>query len=81
MIENMVFGEPEQFDPVNRPGHYNQYPIEVIDIIRLVLGPEGFKAYCLGNEIKYRLRAGFKGDVTEDIGKAMRYFAFREGTK
>jgi len=61
---------------VDHPGHYNQYPLEVIDIIRRVLGPDGFKAYCLGNILKYRLRAGFKGDVTEDIKKADKYLDF-----
>jgi len=63
---------------VDHPEHYNQYPMEVIDIIRRVLGPEGFKAYCLGNEIKYRMRAGFKKDQAEDIAKAMKYKQFRE---
>ena len=62
---------------VDHPEHYQQYPKEVIEIIHLILGDEGFKSYCLGNEIKYRLRAGFKGSSTEDIAKAMSYFKFR----
>jgi hypothetical protein len=64
---------------VEHPAHYTAYPVEVIDMIRLVLGPEGFKSYCLGNEIKYRFRAGLKGDAVEDVGKAMKYMEFREG--
>ncbi|NCD26429.1 MAG: DUF3310 domain-containing protein [Deltaproteobacteria bacterium] len=66
-------------DPVQRPTHYQQFGVEVIDIIRHVLGPEGFRAYCIGNELKYRLRAGDKGDAAQDIAKAMKYREFREG--
>lgn len=66
-------------DAVHHPPHYKQYPVEVIDIIRHTLGPEGFRAYCIGNELKYRLRAGDKGDAAQDIAKAMKYREFREG--
>ena len=66
-------------DPVNHPQHYLQFGVEVIDIIRHVLGPEGFRAYCIGNELKYRLRAGDKGDAAQDIAKAQKYREFREG--
>jgi len=60
-------------DPIN-PEHYTQtYPMQVIDIIQGVLSPEQFDGYCLGNELKYRLRAGFKGDPLEDIKKALWY--------
>ena len=65
-------------DPVDRPSHYQQFGVEVIDIIRSVLGPEGFRAYCIGNELKYRLRAGDKGDATQDLAKAMKYREFRD---
>lgn len=65
-------------DPVNHPSHYTAYPVEVIDMIRQVLGDCGFKAYCLGNEIKYRMRAGLKGDANEDLAKAMKYKEFRD---
>lgn len=65
-------------DAVNHPSHYAAFPVEVIDIIRFVLGPDGFRAYCFGNEIKYRMRAGLKGDnAAEDIAKAMTYKKFR----
>ena len=70
-------------DNVNHPGHYAlHYPLEVKDVIEIVLinayGPDAYKAYCLGNELKYRLRAGFKGEPGEDIAKAMKYMEFRE---
>lgn len=66
-------------DTVNHPPHYTAYPVEVIDMIRAVLGSEGFRAYCFGNEIKYRMRAGLKGDAQQDINKAMKYKEFRNG--
>jgi hypothetical protein len=76
--------EPKS-DPVNHPNHYNMYPMEVKDIIKLVLdstpGLTQFQSYCLGNELKYRLRAGFKGDVVEDINKAIKYKEFRDGSR
>lgn len=67
------------YDNVNHPKHYKQFGVEVIDIIHNVLGDDGFKAYCIGNELKYRLRAGDKGDAAQDIAKAMKYREFRNG--
>jgi hypothetical protein len=67
-------------DAVAHPPHYTAFPVEVIEIIKAALGPDGFTAYCFGNEIKYRMRAGLKGDnAQEDIAKAMTYKSFREG--
>ncbi len=63
---------------VKHPAHYTAYPVEVIDMIRAILGDDGFRSYCLGNEIKYRMRAGLKGDQQEDFEKAMQYKKFRE---
>jgi len=68
-------------DVVNHPTHYTAYPMEVIDMIKILLTAmkiDSFEAYCIGNEIKYRMRAGFKGDAQEDINKAMKYKEFRE---
>jgi len=60
-------------DMVNSPSHYLSYPIEVKEIIRTVLSEEGYKGWCLGNELKYRLRAGLKNPdkLQEDMDKAM----------
>lgn len=71
--------EAGQLDMVKHPPHYTAYPVEVIEMIKAVLGPEGFKAYCFGNEIKYRMRAGLKNAAHEDLAKAMTYKKFREG--
>jgi hypothetical protein len=63
-------------DMVNHPPHYQQLAVEVKDIIKMVLEKANlspYESYCLGNELKYRLRAGDKGDVMEDLGKAQFY--------
>jgi len=73
--------EPNE-DKINQPSHYTRLPIEARKIIKMVLieayGPDAYKAFCFGNEIKYRLRAGFKDDPLDEIGKAMKYLEFRE---
>lgn len=69
-------------DEVKHPAHYTAFPVEVIDIIKSTLGPDGFRAYCFGNEIKYRMRAGLKGDnAAQDFAKAMMYRQFRDGAE
>ena len=61
-------------DPVNKPAHYNfGGGIECIDYIRQVLGEDGFRAYCLGNTIKYIHRHPYKGKPKEDLKKAQYY--------
>lgn len=54
---------------VNHPDHYNSGYCETIYEIRDILGPEGFKAFCLGNWIKYNARAQYKSGE-EDRKKA-----------
>ena len=62
-------------DPVNHPPHYTAGGIESIDVI------EAFDlGFCLGNAIKYVLRAGRKGDGVEDLRKA-RWYIDREIAK
>lgn len=59
-------------DPVNSPSHYRSKAgrFEAIDVI------EEFElGYHLGNAIKYILRAGKKGELSEDLEKARWYLA------
>jgi hypothetical protein len=66
-------------DVITEPSHYTQHlPGEVTkDFIRVILNSEitanldPYQIYCLGAALKYRLRAGMKGDAAEDINKAM----------
>jgi len=58
-------------DPVRNPTHYQVMPgVEAIELIRKSMSDEMWKGYCLGNTMKYRLRAGKKGDPKQDLDKA-----------
>jgi hypothetical protein len=45
--------------------YYDKGGIQVLDVIRAKLTPEQYEGYLLGNAIKYRLRANFKGAFDE----------------
>lgn len=75
VIENFAIVFPndvveEEEDPVNRPSHYTDGKIEVIDFIE-----DKKLGFCLGNAIKYIARAGKKDPTKEreDIAKAIWY--------
>jgi hypothetical protein len=58
----------ESKEMVNSPSHYQSSKFEVIDVI------ESFGlCFCLGNAIKYILRAGKKENARQDIDKAIWY--------
>lgn len=61
-------------DKIKSPSHYKLegLGIESIDIIKSRLGKEGFKAFCVGNVIKYVLRAEKKNGL-EDYKKSKQY--------
>ena len=60
-------------DLVNHPPHYNKGGMEVIEVIELVTGDQGFVGYLLGNILKYLLRFRHKGKPIEDLKKARWY--------
>ena len=66
--------QKDEHDAIHRPSHYrlDGLGIEVKDVIKSVLSPEEFKGYCLGNVIKYILRAKKKNGI-EDVKKARVY--------
>ena len=54
-------------DMVNHPQHYAEhYEHEVIELTELL-------SFCLGNAVKYLLRAPYKGSEKEDLQKAEWY--------
>ena len=61
-------------DPVNRPAHYTDGKIEVIEYIE-----DKKLGFCLGNAIKYISRAGKKdpSKEIEDLNKAKWYIERR----
>ena len=60
-------------EKVNHPDHYNSGNYEAIDVIEDAGFGEGF---CLGNALKYILRAKHKEDYIEDIKKAQWYLEY-----
>lgn len=44
--------------------------VESIEVIACSLTSDEWKGFCLGNILKYRIRAGKKDELTQDIGKA-----------
>jgi hypothetical protein len=57
---------------VHSPSHYTTGGIEAIDYIYAKLGEEGFRAYCMGNVLKYVSRWQEKNGI-EDLNKAHVY--------
>ena len=61
-------------DRVESPRHYklDGLNLESIDVIKAVLGADGFKKFCRGNTLKYLIRAD-KKNGSEDLKKARVY--------
>ncbi|WEU80457.1 nucleotide kinase [Klebsiella phage Saitama] len=68
---------PVKEDGVKQPSHYQLFEgVEAIEVIARSMTQEMFKGYCLGNILKYRLRAGKKSELAtleKDTAKATFY--------
>ena len=60
-------------EKVNHPDHYNSGQYEVVDVIDDAGFGEGF---CLGNALKYILRARHKENYVEHLKKAKWYLEY-----
>lgn len=60
---------------VDHPAHYNQSGMETIDEMELIFGTEAVATFCLLNCFKYRSRAPYKNNPSEDMEKANWYIA------
>lgn len=71
----IVTGKESAYEMVNHPTHYNQYDIEVIDMIIRIWGPEAAALWCDITAFKYRMRMGTKPDnsIEQDIKKEQWY--------
>lgn len=59
---------------VTAPKHYEFFEgVEAITIIARSMTEKQFAGYCMGNALKYRLRAGNKFNTEEDLKKADYY--------
>ena len=56
----------KEYDNVNKPFHYNQFPVEVIELTEHL-------NFCRGNVVKYVCRAHLKNNELEDLKKAKWY--------
>ncbi|MEJ8751642.1 DUF3310 domain-containing protein [Lagierella sp. ICN-221743] len=61
-------------DNIKQPSHYklDGLNVESIDVIKAVLGKDGFKSFCIGNCLKYLIRAEKKNGL-EDYRKCKVY--------
>lgn len=68
---------------VNHPGHYNNYNIEVIDMMEKIWGPAYVLVFYQLNAFKYRMRMGTKpgGSLEEDLRKEQWYLKKAEELK
>ncbi len=71
----IVTGKDTEYEMVDHPSHYNQYDIEVIDMIIKIWGPEAAALWCDITAFKYRMRMGTKPDnsIEQDIKKEQWY--------
>ena len=71
------WSKPTVYDGVKQPVHYQLFEgVEAIEVIARSMTQEMFKGYCLGNILKYRLRAGKKSELAtleKDMAKATFY--------
>lgn len=67
--------QPYAPEMVNHPSHYNNYNIEVIDMMEKIWGPAYVLVFCQLNAFKYRMRMGTKpgGSLEEDLRKEQWY--------
>nr|DAH89530.1 MAG TPA: nucelotide kinase [Caudoviricetes sp.] len=84
---NVTIGDVRRMDPrvkpeapddgVRKPSHYQVFDgVESIEIIARSMTVSEFRGFCLGNVLKYRLRAGKKSELAtmeKDLNKAAFY--------
>ena len=70
---SVVVNRLNQPDNVNHPSHYTQYPVEVIEMMVRIWGKEKVATFCEINAFKYRMRAGHKDNVGQDLAKEAWY--------
>lgn len=72
-----VAEERKEDDGVRKPSHYQVFEgVESIEIIARSMTVSEFRGFCLGNVLKYRLRAGKKSELAtmeKDLKKAAFY--------
>lgn len=79
VVEEVPATRTQVAEAVNSPKHYQFFPdLEAIEVIARSMTQEQFYGYCLGNRLKYRLRAGNKDKLEQDIAKSDKYLELYE---
>lgn len=78
--DDVSMGEPHM-EGVKDPIHYQAFGTDVMEVISRSMTEEAFRGFCLGNWLKYKLRAGNKGSADKDIAKSENYKAMFEEYK
>ncbi len=67
--------ETPNYEHVEHPSHYTNYPCEVIDMMVAIWGKEKVADFCEINAFKYRMRMGTKPDnaIEQDLKKEQWY--------
>lgn len=74
-MKNTEIGMP------NKQKHYINSAKQPIEILQSIFTPKEFQAFCFGNELKYRMRADYKGQRESDMHKATVYNYWRKLSK
>lgn len=56
-----------------KQAHYKRAAMQPIQVMQCLFTQEQFEGFLLGNFIKYRMRANYKGSTTADHEKARQY--------
>lgn len=72
-LDDEVNSESEM---VNHPKHYNQYDVEVIEMMRRIWGDKAVITFCKLNAFKYRMRMGEKDEISQDYEKEQWYLNY-----
>lgn len=67
--------EVKNYEMVNHPAHYNNYDVEVIDMIKRIWGIDAAILWCEITAFKYRMRMGTKpgNSIEQDLTKEKWY--------
>ncbi|AXF38897.1 hypothetical protein vec13_15 [Escherichia phage Vec13] len=76
-VGKLVGNKLQEIDGVRKPSHYKVFDgVESIEIIARSMTVSEFRGFCMGNVLKYRLRAGKKSELAtmeKDMAKAEFY--------
>ena len=74
-MSEVVNNNQNTYEHVNHPAHYNNYDVEVIDMIKRIWGVEQTILWCEMTAFKYRMRMGTKpgNTIEQDLKKEKWY--------